>query len=87
MKFSKSLLSPHRDFPLCHLHELREKYTYDIRPFTPAAASEASDSKGDKKGGKARQGKFKTLFNSDDDDIDDEDITAMASMPGMPYDQ
>ena len=69
------------DFPLCHLHELRERYTFDIRPFTPAAASDNDQGEKGKKGSKA-QGKFKPIFNSDDDDFDDEDITAMASMPG-----
>ncbi|KAH9508089.1 hypothetical protein Btru_052811 [Bulinus truncatus] len=61
------------DFPFPHLNELREKYTYNIRPLSQASA-------GNKKN--ETRSVIKSLINSDEDDLEDDDITAMACMPG-----
>ncbi|XP_055882786.1 TBC1 domain family member 30-like isoform X2 [Biomphalaria glabrata] len=62
------------EFPFPHLNELREKYTYNIRPLGQASA--ASGKKNETRSA------IKSLINSDEDDMDDDDITAMACMPG-----
>lgn len=61
------------DFPLPHLNELREKYRYNIRPISQPSGNS-------KKNGK--RSVFKSILNSDEDDLDDDDIAAMACLPG-----
>ena len=57
-------------FPFPQLNDLREKYTYNITPFTAAMAT----------GRKSRTGSG--LF-SDDDDLDDEDIDNISCFTGI----
>ncbi|GFN84525.1 TBC1 domain family member 30 [Plakobranchus ocellatus] len=68
------------EFPFPQLHELREKYTYNIRPFTPASAASGQGSNQSKTRTSLRS--LLHLKYSDEDDLDDDDITAMACMPG-----
>ncbi|XP_048253113.1 TBC1 domain family member 30-like isoform X1 [Haliotis rufescens] len=70
--FIKSIysLSP---FPFPQLSELREKYTYNIRPFTNTANT-------GKKGGSRVA---KNVLYSDEDDLDDEDIEAITCFQGF----
>ena len=58
-------------FPFPQLSELREKYTYNIRPFTPNGSSKkASWIDG-------------TVLPSDEDDLDDDDIEAITCFTGF----
>jgi len=58
-------------FPFPHLHQLREKYTYNITPFmTSSSADEYSSDHGDKKKGKSRK-KNNYSIQHDDDSGDD----------------
>ncbi|XP_067685212.1 TBC1 domain family member 30-like isoform X1 [Haliotis asinina] len=70
--FIKSIysLSP---FPFPQLSELREKYTYNIRPFTNTANTS-------KKSGSRVA---KNVLYSDEDDLDDEDIEAITCFQGF----
>ncbi|XP_041350161.1 TBC1 domain family member 30-like [Gigantopelta aegis] len=62
-------LSP---FPFPQIKELREKYTYNIRPFTNTASSAKKPSRASK-----------NILYSDEDDLDDEDIEAITCFPGF----
>ncbi|GFR60841.1 TBC1 domain family member 30 [Elysia marginata] len=68
------------EFPFPQLHELREKYTYNIRPFTPA--SSASGNGGNQSKSRTSLKSLLHLKYSEEEDLDDDDITAMACMPG-----
>ncbi|XP_074645749.1 TBC1 domain family member 30-like [Tubulanus polymorphus] len=59
-------------FPMPQIRELREKYTYDITPFT-AAMSE----------GARKASRSTTSIFSDDDDFDDEDLEAVTCLSGF----
>ena len=61
-------LSP---FPFPQIKELREKYTYNIRPFTNTATSTKKTSS------------KKNMLNSDEDDMDDDDVEAVTCFPGF----
>lgn len=54
--------------PMQQLPELREKYTYNIRPFTSAGSS-------NKKAG--------SMLPSDEDDLDEEDLEAISCFTGI----
>ena len=58
--------------PFPQLTELRERYTYNIRPFstTPAPGRKASRM-------------AKAVLYSDEDELDEEELRAFASFPGM----
>lgn len=60
-------------FPFPQLGELREKYTYNIRPFTGAGGNTV------KKAPKTEAG----IFGSDEDDLDDEDMEAIRCFTGI----
>ena len=59
-------------FPFPQLNELREKYTYNIRPFTRPTGANKKSSWID--GG---------VLPSDEDDLDDEDIEAITCFTGF----
>ncbi|KAK6175337.1 hypothetical protein SNE40_013824 [Patella caerulea] len=69
--FIKSIYSI-APFPFPNLIDLREKYTYNIRPFTNTA-------NGNKKQSRAT----KNVLYSDDDELDEDDIEAISCFPGM----
>jgi len=56
-------------FPLQQLAELREKYTYNIRPFTPAT--------------KRSSGAEGVTLPSDEDELDDEDLENITCFTGF----
>ncbi|XP_033746059.1 TBC1 domain family member 30-like isoform X2 [Pecten maximus] len=58
-------------FPMQQLPELREKYTYNIRPFSSAAGTK----KGNVVGG--------MVLPSDEDDLDEEDLEAITCFTGI----
>ena len=57
-------------FPMQQLPELREKYTYNIRPFTSAAGNRKSALLGN-------------MLPSDEDDLDEEDLEAIHCFTGI----
>lgn len=59
-------------FPFPQMTDLREKYTYNIRPFSnqPTPSKQASRI-------------AKSVLYSDEDDMDDDEIRAIACIPGM----
>lgn len=60
-------------YPLLQLSELREKYTYNIRPFT-GSNSANSNKKSSVLGG---------LLPSDEDELDDDDLEAISCFGGI----
>ncbi|XP_052780758.1 TBC1 domain family member 30-like isoform X1 [Mya arenaria] len=58
-------------FPLQQLTELREKYTYNIRPFTPATKARSTT------------GAEGVVLPSDEDDLDEEDIEKITCFTGF----
>ncbi|XP_055999134.1 TBC1 domain family member 30-like isoform X3 [Ostrea edulis] len=57
-------------FPMQQLPELREKYTYNIRPFTSAANS-------------SRRSGMGNMLPSDEDDLDEDDLEAISCFTGI----
>ncbi|KAK3102803.1 hypothetical protein FSP39_014026 [Pinctada imbricata] len=58
-------------FPMQQLPELREKYTYNIRPFTSAAS------------GNKKSTLLGNMLPSDEDDLDEEDLEAITCFTGI----
>ncbi|XP_076447278.1 TBC1 domain family member 30-like isoform X2 [Babylonia areolata] len=59
-------------FPFLQLTELREKYTYNIRPFSGHSGS-----------GRKASRMAKAVLYSDEDEVDEEEMRALTSFPGM----
>ncbi|KAL8567448.1 hypothetical protein ACOMHN_010039 [Nucella lapillus] len=62
-------------FPFPRLSQLREKYTYNIRPFTPPSPSPSP--------ARRLSRLAKALLSSDDDEPDEEELRALAALPAM----
>jgi len=58
-------------FPMQQLPELREKYTYNIRPFSSAGGSKKANVVGG------------MVLPSDDDDLDEDDLEAITCFTGI----